>query len=426
MQHLIIGGGPAGIKAAERIRELDSKARIAIFSSEGERPYARYLLPELLSGDRDEPSLYFHPSDFFTQKHIQLRVGETVEEIDAKRGIITTTAGEHDYDTLLIATGGRPSLPRASLLSIKGVFVLRTLADAHAIDSYLRKEGTKTAAVVGGGIVGLKAAYMLSRRGIDVAIVEQESRLLPRTLDPDSLRSVSRLCWKNGFKILLDERFREFTTSDKSGKVSHLITYSGRSIRCEAAILCPGVTPNVKLAKAAGIRVRKGIVVDERMRTSVKNVFAAGDAVETLNAATGKSEHMPLWINAFKQGRVVAENMTGKRSEFSGGVWQNSLEMFGLSVVMLGQSHVVEGASGVKVLRSPALKKGRGVRLVFAGDRLIGATLLGDTENVRHYKRIIAERIPAWEFREELLGENFNPLRLHLQFGSPMEEESKV
>ena len=425
MRHVIIGGGPAGLKAAEKIRERDPKAEIIIFSSERERPYARYLLPELLSGDRDESSLYFQPSDFFSQKQIELRMGETVEEIDTRRAVITTAAGKHEYDNLLIATGGRPTLPRSSLLDIKGVFVLRTLADARAIDSYLRKEGIKEAAVVGGGIVGLKVAYMLSRRGIGVAIVEQESRLLPRVLDSDSLQSISKLCWKNGFKILLDECFREFTTSEKDGKVSHLVTYAGRSICCRAAILCPGVTPNVALAKAAGIQLRKGIIVDERMRAGVDNVFAAGDAIETLNAATGETEHMPLWQNALEQGRVAAENMTGKESEYAGGVWQNSLELFGASVVTLGQSHMAEEMPDAKVLLSSGLKKGRGVRLVFADDKLIGATLLGDTRNVRHYKRIIAERIPAWDFREELVDENFNPLRLHLQLDSAKEERSQ-
>lgn len=429
MRHVIIGGGPAGLRAAEKIRESDPEAKITIFSSEKERPYARYMLPELLSGDRGERSLYFQPTDFFSEKRIELITGETVEEIDTGRGTISTASGKHEYDRLLIATGGRPSLPRSSLLNIKGVFVLRTLADARAIDSYLRNEAVKRAAVVGGGIVGLKVAYMLSRRGIDVSIVEQESRLLPRVLDSDSLTPISRLCWKNGFKLLLDERFREFLTSERDGKVSHLVTYSGRSIRCRAAVMCPGAVPNVALAKAAGIMLRRGIVVDEHMRTSFKNVFAAGDAVETLNAATGRTEIMPLWPNAVEQGRVAGENMAGSESTYAGGVWQNSLDMFGLSVVTLGQAHTATKTAKTKVLLSPGLKQGRGVRLVFMGERLIGATLLGDTRNVRHYRRLIAERIPAWDFREELLDENFNPLRLHLQFGStksgPAKREEK-
>ena len=426
MRHAIIGGGPAGLKAAEKIRERDPKAKIAIFSSEEERPYARYMLPELLSGDCVERSLYFQPADFFTENRIDLRAGEIVEEIDAKRARVSTASGEHAYDRLLIATGGRPSLPRSSLLNIKGVFVLRTLADARAIDAYLRNEEVRRAAVVGGGIVGLKVAYMLSRRGVDVSIVEQESRLLPRVLDSDSLPPISRLCWKNGFKLLLDERFREFLTSEKSGKVSHLVTYSGRSIRCRAAIMCPGVVPNVALAKEAGIKSsKKGIVVDERMRTSIENVFAAGDAAETLNAATGKTEIMPLWPNAVEEGRVAGENMVGRDSTFAGGVWQNSLDMFGLSVVTLGQGHAVEKMAKAKVLLSPGLSRGRGLRLVFSGERLVGATLLGDTSNVRHYKRLIAERIPAWEHRKELLDGNFNPLRVELQFGSAQSGPAK-
>ena len=423
MRYIIIGGGPAGLKAAETIRRHDLEGNITMFSSEKESPYARHLLPELLSGDREERSLHFKPASFFSEKRIELRMGEAVKAIDTEEATVKTSGGKFGYDRLLIATGGRPTLPRTSLLNVKGVFVLRTLSDARAVDSYLHKENVKEAAVVGGGIVGLKVAYLLSRRGIDVSIVEQEARLLPQVLDSDSLVPISRLCWKNGFKILLDECFREFLTSEKDKKVSHLVTYSGRSIRCDAAIMCPGVAPSTALAKSGGLKLRKGIVVDKYMGTSNENIFAAGDAVETMNAATGKTEVMPLWQNAVEQGRVAGANMAGRQVEYAGAIWQNSLQVFGLAVVTLGQSHMAEKVPDAKVLASPELKRGRGIRLVFSGDRLVGATLLGEVRNAHHYKRLIMERVPAWEFREELLKENCNPLRMHLRFSSPEEME---
>ena len=188
--------------------------------------------------------------------------------------------------------------------------------------------------------------------------------------------------------------------------------------------MCPGVAPDVSLAESAGLRVGKGIAVDEHMRTSSENIFAAGDAVEALNAATGKNEPIPLWENAVEQGRIAGENMAGIGSTYAGGIWRNSLSMFGLCAVTLGQSHVAEKESDVRVLLSPGLKKGSGVRLVFSGKRLIGATLLGDTRNARHYGKLIVERFPAWDLREELLDESFNPLRLHLKFG-PAQEDGK-
>jgi NAD(P)H-nitrite reductase large subunit len=235
-------------------------------------------------------------------------------------------------------------------------------------------------------------------------------------LDSDSLAPLSRLCWKHGFKLLLDECFREFLTSEKEKKVTHLVTYSGRSIRCDIGILCPGVRPNVGLAKAIGLKRRKGIVVDERMQTSAENIYAAGDAIETLNAATGKTEVMPLWQNAVEQGRVAGVNMAGGEERYSGAIWQNSLQVFGLAAATMGQSHQSHEIGAAKVLMSSGLKKGRGVRLVFSHDRLVGATLLGDTRNAPYYSRIIAERIPAWDFRNELLKENFNSLQLNPKF----------
>lgn len=426
MRYVIIGGGPAGLKAAETIRRYDSSGSIVIFSSEKEPPYARHLLPDVLSGQREENSLTLRPDDFFTQSRVELRVGEKVEEIDPDSATLTTTAGKHTYDKLLIATGGRPVLPRQSLLNVNGVFVLRTVADARRLDSFLRRENVRKAAVVGSGIVGLKIACMLHHRGIDVSIVEKEARLLPRVLDPDSLGPVSRLCWENGFKIVLGERFREFLTSGREKKVSHLVTYSGRSIPCDAAIMCPGVAPNAALAKSVELNMHRGIVVDDHMGTSTANIFAAGDVIETKNAATGRTVVMPLWPNASEQGRVAGANMAGRHVAYAGGVWQNSLHVFGLTVVTLGQSHLADKVPAAKVLASPTLKRGRGVRLVFSGDRLIGATLLGDAGSAGFYRRIIRDRVPAWDLREELLKENFNPSRLYLRFGIVEEKETSM
>ncbi len=425
MRYVIIGAGPAGLSAAETIRRYDSTGGIVVLSAEKEPPYARHLLPDVLGGQMEESSLTLRPADFFAQKRIELRAGEKVEEIDADNAVVATTDGRHAYDKLLIATGGRPVLPRLSLLNVNGVFVLRTIADARRIDSFLRREKVRKAAVVGSGIVGLKVACMLHHRGIDVSIVEKESRLLPRVLDPDSLGPVSRLCWENGFKIVLGERFREFLTSGKEKKVSHLVTYSGRSIPCDAAIMCPGVAPNIALAKSMSLNMHRGIVVDDHMCTSVENIFAAGDVVETKNAATGKTVVMPLWPNASEQGHVAGANMAGRRVAYAGAVWQNSLHVFGLTVVTLGQSYLADKVPAAKVLASPTLKRGRGARLVFSGDRLIGATLLGDVGAAGFYKRIIRDRVPAWELREELFKESFDPSRLYLRFGiAEVEDEA--
>jgi NAD(P)H-nitrite reductase large subunit len=405
MQYSIIGSGPAGLRAAETIRKFDPKGEILLFSSEKEPPYARHLLPEFISGIKKKSHLTFHPPSFYRKNQLELRMDEAVEEIDANKGSIRTTGGTYRFDRLLLSIGGRPSLPRRSLLKIKGVFVLRTLADAYAILAYLRKEKVREAAVVGGGIVGLKVAYMLNQRGIRVAIVEQESRLLPHVLDPDSLVPVSKLCWRNGIKILLDERFREFTTSGKQKKVDHLVTYSGQSIPCRMAILCPGMSPNIELPQSIGIKVRKGIVADKRMRTSIENIYAAGDIVETRNVATRGSEVMPLWPNAFEQGQIAGANMAGEHMTYQGAIWKNRLSVFGLDVVTLGQSHRAEKIRGAKILTSPKLKQGYGVRLVFSGLKLVGATLVGKVGDPEIYEKIIRERQSVWNSREELMFE---------------------
>jgi len=424
MHYVIVGGGIAGLRAAETIRRYDRAGRIVIVSSEEGPPYARHLLPELLSGDRTENSLLLRPADFFSKNRIDFRMGEEVEEIDTAKALARTNGGEYGYDRLLIATGGRPVLPRASLLNINGVFVLRSLTDVRTIDSYLRREHVEKAAVVGSGILGLKVAYALSRRGIEVSVVEKEPTLLPRMLDPESLTPVSNLLWHNGFKILLGERFREFITSGDKKRVSHLVTYSGSSAPCQVAVMCPGGAPKDALAKAIGLKVRKGIVIDEHMRTSAENIFAAGDVVETKNLATGRTEVMPLWPLASEQGRIAGANMAGKESVYAGAIWQNSVRLFGRMIVTLGQSHLAHTAPGARVLASPGLKQGRGKRFVFLRDRLIGATLLDEAYTAELLRKIIMNRLPAWDSREELMSQVVSQKNLYLRFGIAAQDDA--
>ena len=424
MHYVIVGGGVAGVRAAETIRKCDSTGRIIILSSENEPPYARHLLTEFLSGTRTEHSLLLRPVDFFSKNRIDFRMGEEVTEVDIREASVATTRAKYEYDRLLIATGGRSVLPRASLLNIKGVFVLRTLADARAIDSYLRSKNIRQAAVVGSGIVGLKVADALNHRGVEVSIVEKEPTLLPRVLDPESLTPVSKLLWQNGFKILLDERFREFLTSGKEKSVSHLVTYAGRSIPCQVAVMCSGGAPASALSKSIGLESRNGIVTDRRMGTSAENIFAAGDVVETKNMATGRSEVMPLWPNASEQGRIAGANMAGRELEYAGSIWQNSVRLFGRTIATLGQSHLAHRAPGARVLASPGLKQCRGTRLVFQRDRLIGTTMLDETHTAALYRRLIMDRLPAWDSREELLSQGVNLKHLYLRFGVTMRNDA--
>ncbi len=408
--------------AAETIRRHDPSGSIVILSAENELPYTRHLLPELLSGEKKERSLFLNPKSFFAKSRILFRGGERVEDIELERSTISTRSAKYHFDRLLIATGSRPLLPRLSLLNVYGVFVLRSLADYRSMEAYFRQERVRSAAVVGSGVTGLKLAHALHKRGVAVTIVEKESRLLPHVLDQDSLAPLSKQCWKNGLKILVQERFREFLTTGRNKRVSHLVTYSGRSFSCDAAIMCPGVSPNMALAKSVGLETRRGVVVDNFLRTSAENVFAAGDVIETRNAATGRNEVMPLWQNALDQGRLAGANMAGGHIRYDGAIWQYSMELFGLKLMTLGQSHLADNPPHTKVVSTPGLKDGTGIRLVFSGDRLIGVSLFGETKNGNAYRKVIMERLPVWLLREQLLSREFDLSRLYLRFHSTPEE----
>jgi len=424
LRYLIIGTGIAGLTAAETIRKLDPEGKILLFSAENSPPYARYLLPELLALERDAESLRLRRDDFYHRNQLELHLGEAVEDVDCRSSTLSTGRRRYNFDRLLLATGARTVLPRSPLLNARGVFILRNLTDALLIDEFIRKKKVKTAAVIGAGLVGLKIASALDRRGIDVSIVEKESRILSRVLDAESQTPVARVCRENGLKLVLAERFREFIISARSRRITHLVTYSGYSLACEMAIFCPGMASNKEIAKVAGLRTGKGIKVDRFLRTSAENIYGAGDAIETFNAATGKTEFMPLWMNALQQGGIAGANMAGRRVAYEGAVWHNTLQLFGLNLVSLGQNHSADRVRGVRVVSS--VKNRRGIRLFYSGDKLIGATVFGHPEMTDLLKKIILHRIPSWRLRDHLLKARLSPSLLFDSFESSRQSESCI
>ena len=231
-------------------------------------------------------------------------------------------------------------------------------------------QSARSAVVIGAGLIGLKSALALAERGLEVTVVEKLSRVMPRQLDDTAANVIADAVCGKGVALMLGTEVKAITMRD--GAVTG-VELEGRDLACDMVLMAVGVKPNVELAQAAGIEVGRGIIVDASQQTSVADIYAAGDAAETIDPLTGKRVVPAIWPVAVEQGEVAACNMTGGQAEFKGGVAMNAIEIAGVPLVSIGD---FEGETGDEVLTSGAGTSYR--KLVLRGSRVRGVLCLGD------------------------------------------------
>ena len=276
MRHVIVGNGVAGVTAAQELVRSDPAAEVHIFGAEPYPYYRRPLLWEFIAGQLEQDALYFRPAEWYAGRGIHLHLGTQVTSLDPSAHRITLADGSSvQYDRLLLATGGRPSIPACEGTGNEGVFTLRTLDDALAIKAHAQQ--VSTAVVIGGGLLGLETARALHTAGLDVTVVEFFPYLLPRQLDLEGAQVLQSLLEAQGLHVLTGGT-TEAILGD--GRATGIRLKDGRLVPGELVLFSTGIRSEVALAQAAGLSVNRGIVVDQRLQTSVEDIFAAGDAAE--------------------------------------------------------------------------------------------------------------------------------------------------
>lgn len=381
MQYTIIGAGAAAMGAIRGIREVDPHGAIAVISEEPYLPYSRPLISEYLASKLDEEQLMYYPPDFYAKQNVNLIVGTRVVEIDWKNKLVnleSTSASEKSlaFDRLLICTGTKPTKPILSGSELEGVTTFTNLDDAKVIKR-LANKGTK-AVVLGGGLIGLKAAVALSQIGARVTIVVR-SYLLRAVLDKEASNFAAKQLLANGIDIISGCTAAELKS--RNGRVAAVALTDGRELDCDVVIIATGVTPNLSLVMSHPvIKIGKGLMVNQWMQTSLSDVFAAGDVVESWDVALETSTVNVNWPNAYRQGYVAGRNMAGAATPYKGGLAMTSFAIFGLPFISVG---IVSDNPGseyeVRALRSRGDSLYR--KLVFKDNRLKGALLVGDTSD---------------------------------------------
>jgi NADPH-dependent 2,4-dienoyl-CoA reductase/sulfur reductase-like enzyme len=331
----IIGGGPAGMTAASRIKRVTPKLRVVVFERSNYVSYAPCGIPYYLGGIVKElDQLVHYPLRVFTEERgIEVYTKTTVTELGTGYLRARNSDGEKTYEwnKLLIATGAKPKIPRVDGINLPGVFTLRTLEDGEAAKKYL--QNVNTVAIVGGGYIGLELAENLKNLGKKVHLFELLPQVLP-AVDPDVASLIEKELVSNGVDLHLGEGLKALHGKDK---VESLETTKGE-YRVEAVFIATGIAPETSLGDMIGVErgVTGALSVDKSMRTNVENVFAAGDVAEAINLVTGKPDWFPLAPVANKMGYVAGATMSGLPAEFPGAVGTSVTRVFSLEIGRTG------------------------------------------------------------------------------------------
>lgn len=395
MRVIIIGGVAGGATAAARIRRLDEKAEIIIFEKSGYISYANCGLPYYIGGvveDKEELTLQT-PESFWERFNIDVRVQNEALEINPENKTVTVKnikTGEvytESYDKLLISTGAKPTRPQMQGIDLDNVFTLRTVEDTYNIKDFVDECKPKSAVVVGGGFIGLEVAENLNEMGVDVTILQRPDHLL-NTLDYDMATLVHSRFRKNGVKLKFGVSVQGFEKAEKGVDV---LIKGEEPINADMVLLAIGVTPDSTLAKNAGLDlgIKDSIVVNDRMETSARNIYAVGDAVQVKHSITGDNAVISLAGPANKQGRIAADNICGGDSRYKGSMGSSVIKIFDMTVASTGLTEKLAKASEIdydKIVLSPMSHAGyypggkvMTMKVVFekSTQRIIGAQIVG-------------------------------------------------
>ena len=398
MRYVIIGAGPAGLAAAATLRQLDPGGVVTILSGEGMPPYAKMVLPYLLAGLVEEKNLYLP-----VPQGVEVRLGQRVARLDTKRQTVETERDESvPYDRLLIATGGVPERPAIEGSDLPFVVTVRDLPDVRRIQERLPGK-TGHAVIAGAGPVSMETGDALHRLGMKTTFVVTSNRVFSTMLDVQAAAVVEEHLRQGGVDVIKGD---DIVRIDAEGKVT---LRSGAVLPCDLVIFGKGVNPCMRFLAGSGLALRRGVLVDERMQTSLPGVFAAGDVAEAKDLLAGEQRVNALWPVAIEQGRVAGANMAGVPATHDGSIARNILRVFGLSILVAGMGRA-EGPD-VKISTGPGVYH----KIVTERGLLKGFIFVGEVRREGLYRDLLQRQINITPFADPLLKGTFTYARFQRQ-----------
>ncbi|HDS08861.1 MAG TPA: NAD(P)/FAD-dependent oxidoreductase [Firmicutes bacterium] len=378
MRYIIVGNGVAGDSAAMAISETDNNSEILLFSEEAIPFYYRPRLIDVVSGEVTLNKIIIHNEEFYSKKNIKIFLNTKINKIDTDKKEIKTDSGKSfSFDKLLIATGGYSFIPPIPGTEKEGVFSLRDAEDSVKIIKYLND--VKETVVIGGGLLGLETANAFLKRGKKVSVVEFSDRLLPRQLDTEGADILKKNLESRSINFFL----AEVTETIIGGNpLQGIKTKSGKEISAQLILISAGVRSTLDLVRNTPIKINRAIDVDSQLRTSVRDIYAAGDCAEVLGNVYG------IYPPAKEQGRIAGLNMAGKTTEYSGTIPSHKLKVAGIDLCSIGKLDM----DGILDCEKFVDKTNYIYKKAFIeSGKIVGAMLLGDLKAVSEIEQAIVK-----------------------------------
>lgn len=397
MNIIIVGNGVAGITAARIIKEKDPKSNVSVYTEENYHYYPRPRLYDILSGKAEPHDIYTFSDEWYTKKGIKVHLKKRALRIETeKKELLLEDNSKIHFDKLLLANGASSFIPPIKGSEKKGTFTLRSIKDALIIKDYTRK--TKKSIVIGGGLLGLEFASSLRKLGQQVTVVEIFSRLLPRQLDQDGSKLLNDRISSQGINIFLGAKTAEIIGGQN---VSGVLLDSGQEISGDLVLISAGVRPNIELASKSGIKVNRGVLVDQHLQTSADDVYAAGDVAEFEGKLYG------IIPAALDQANVAAVNILEKEQKiYNSTIPISTLKVVGIDLTSMGIVNPDEKKYEeiIRIDTQNSIYK----KLVLENGKIVGAILLGDRKGVTSITKLMTQEKDITKYKEEILTGDFN------------------
>ena len=398
MKLVLVGNGLAGMRCLEDLLDMaPDRYEVTVIGEEPWGNYNRIMLSPVLSGDKSIEDIMLHPHAWYSDKGIHFIAGDAAVKIDRPRKQVYTEKGiVVDYDRLILATGSKPFIPPINGSDLKGVLSFRDIYDVNTMLEYCKNK--KNAVVIGGGLLGLEAAYGLKQRGMNVTVLHLMDRIMDRQLDARASALLKQSIEAKGIPVLTEANTEELIGQD--GHVSQLRLKDGTVLEADVVVFAVGIRPNMALAQSAGLRCNRGVMVNDTMQTFDPSIYAVGECIEHRNQTFGLVE--PLWGQAFICATHLAEHGS---LTFKSPTVPTQLKVSGVDVFSAGNFEPKEDYEDI-ILNDE--KRQIYKRIIIQKDKVIGAVLFGDTEDGMWYAELIADQTPISTFRNKLLfGKDF-------------------
>lgn len=400
--YVIIGNSASGLAAIESIRRIDKTSKIINISSQSHRPYSRCLLSYYLAGQYNKDILWIRAEDYYEKYDVESLLNTTVAGIDIKNRALTIAGNKKiSFDKLLIATGASAKSVNIKGADKRGVFVLRTLEDADGILKML--PSVKKACILGGGLIGMRAAYALKKRGVNVHTIVKSSHIFSQMLDAEAADMMRQHLETNGIEISTCLEAKEILGKDS---VDGVILDDGNRLDCQLIIIGKGVTANLEIARGQ-VKTNMGILTNEHLETDNKDIYAAGDVAEAYDILEESNNMNQIWPAAIRQGNIAGLNMAGEETKYEGSYGSNSLDFFDLAVMSFG---VVKPKNDVDFEELIEIDTTRRLyrKIILKGNRIVGGVLINDVERHGILLHLALQKTDISDIKDILADEYFD------------------